>query len=65
MLIEETAGIYLKAKTGDYIEAGEPIAILYSNKEETFAAAEKRLLASTWVGKSVPKKEPLILDIVE
>jgi len=64
-VIDMAAGICLKAKTGDYVEAGEPIAILYSNKEEAFPAAEKRLLSATWIGKDAPKKAPLILDVVE
>ncbi len=64
-VIDPTAGIYLCAKTGDYVEKGQPIARLYSSEESRFAAAEARLLAATRLGKEPPKSEPLILDVVE
>lgn len=64
-VIDPTAGIYLRAKTGDFVKKGEVIATLYSNKQASFAAAEERLLSATRIGADAPKKEPLILDTVE
>lgn len=64
-VIDMAAGIYLRAKTGDYVQAGDEIAILYSEKESAFAAAEARLLSATKIGAEKPAAEPLILDIVE
>lgn len=64
-VIDAAAGIYLCKKTGDAVQCGEPIAILYSEKESGFAAAEERLLKATTIGGDEPKKQPLILDIVE
>ena len=64
-VIDFTAGIYLHAKTGDWVEVGTPIATLYSNKENGFAAAEERLLKATRIEKKQPKEEPLILDVIE
>ncbi len=64
-VIDPTAGIYLKAKTGDYVRAGDPIAVLYSGKESGFAAAEERLLAATHIAKEKPQQIPLVLDVVE
>ncbi len=64
-VIDMAAGIYLRAKTGDFVEAGDPIATMYSEKEESFAAAEQRLLAATRIDIKKPLEEPLILDIVE
>lgn len=64
-VIDPTAGIYLKAKTGDYVQAGDPIAELYSEKQTGFAQAEERLLAATRISATAPKAEPLILDIIE
>ena len=64
-VIDPTAGIYLRAKTGDFVKKGDVIATLYTSKQETFDAAEKRLLASTQIGQTVPKNQPLILDVVE
>ena len=64
-VIDPTAGIYLRAKTGDYVRTGDPIAVLYSGKEMGFAAAEEKLLSATHISEVAPKAEPLILDIVE
>ncbi|MBR2442201.1 MAG: pyrimidine-nucleoside phosphorylase [Clostridia bacterium] len=64
-VIDMAAGIYLQAKTGDFVNEGDPIAILYSEKEERFAAAEAKLLEATKIGENKPKEEPLVLDIVE
>jgi pyrimidine-nucleoside phosphorylase len=64
-VIDPTAGIYLLAKTGDYVEAGMPIATLYSGREDRFAIAEERLLKATQMGAEAPEEVPLILDVVE
>ncbi len=63
--IDAAAGVYLCKKTGDYVEKGETIAILYSEKESGFKASEERLLSGTRFGKEKPQAEPLILDVVE
>ncbi len=63
-VIDMSAGIYLQAKTGDFVNAGEPIATLYSSKND-FAAAEARLLSATTISEKAPVNQPLILDIVE
>ena len=64
-VIDFTAGIYLQAKTGDYVKEGDPIATLYSGKENGFAAAEERLLSATRFADEAPKSAPLVLDVVE
>lgn len=58
--IDYTAGLILRAKTGDYVRAGDPIATLYTCDESHFAAAEQRLLASTVIGDEKPEERPLI-----
>lgn len=63
-VIDMSAGIYLQAKTGDFVKAGEPIATLYSSKND-FVAAEARLLSATTISEKAPINQPLILDIVE
>ncbi|MBR2340948.1 MAG: pyrimidine-nucleoside phosphorylase [Clostridia bacterium] len=63
--IDFSAGIYLHAKTGDYVEKGAPIATMYASKQELFASAEEKLLDSTAIGKTAPIAQPLILDVVE
>ncbi len=64
-VIDSSAGIVLCVKTGDYVERGTPIATLYSNKENSFALAAKRLLSATVITEEKPQEKPLILDIVE
>ena len=63
--IDFSAGIYLHAKTGDFVEAGMPIATLYANNQSLFAQAEKKLLEATQISQTPPNKQPLVLDIVE
>lgn len=63
--IDPSAGIYLLAKTGDFVGKGTPIARLYTNKESSLDGAEARLLSATRIESVAPKKQPLILDIVE
>ena len=64
-VIDPSAGIVLCVKTGDYVESGMPIATLYSDKENCFEAAAKRLLSATEITEEKPQEQPLILDIVE
>lgn len=64
-VIDFAAGIRLIAKTGDAVKAGQPIAILYAEREELFAAAEKKLLESTRIEDNAPPRRPLILAKVE
>ena len=64
-VIDFAAGIVLKAKTGDFVKAGDPIAVLYSDKESGFDNAETRLHAATRIGKEKPREMPLILDVVQ
>lgn len=64
-VIDPSAGIYLLAKTGDFVKKGEPIARLYTNKAESLDGAEARLLSATRIESIPPKQQPLILDVVE
>ena len=63
--IDFSAGIKLVKKTGDKLEKGDTIAILYTSEEHRFAAAAKRLIDATHIGSSKPDDAPLIYDIVE
>ncbi len=63
--IDMAAGIRLCKKTGDYVNAGDTLAVLYSEKESAFEVAKERLLRATKIETQPPKNEPLILDIVE
>ena len=63
--IDFSAGIKLVKKTGDRVEIGDTLAVLYTSDESRLAASEKKLLESTFIGDVKPADEPLILDIVE
>lgn len=64
-VIDSSAGIMLKAKTGDYVRAGDTVAVLYSEREECFAPSAARFLTATRMGDNAPEAMPLILDTVE
>ena len=63
--IDLTAGILLHAKTGDSIHRGQPIATLYTSREDLLDAAEAKLLSSTEISASKPTPRPLIVGLVE
>ena len=63
-VIDMSAGIYLHAKTGDWVEAGKPIATLYTSDPDKTAAAKQTLLAATQIGEIAPDKRPLIFKII-
>ena len=63
--IDYTAGIRLCAKRGDLVKAGEPLCMLYADREELFAAAEEKVLSSVTLGDQPPAPRPLIFETVE
>ena len=63
--IDYSAGIMLIKKTGDKVEKGEVIAVLYANDENLFNASEERFIKSTIIEERKPEKRPLIFDVVD
>lgn len=63
--IDYSAGIILKRKTGDFVDAGEEIATLYANDKSKFDPAEKLLLSATQIQEKKPQNEPLVYCTVE
>ena len=63
--IDFSAGIKLVKKTGDKVEVGDTLAVLYTSDIARFEASKKKLIESTFIGEAKPDDEPLILDIVE
>ena len=62
--IDYGVGLVLKKKTGDFVRAGETLAVLYANDRALFPKAREVFLESlTWTEK-VPQKQPLILGII-
>ena len=62
--IDFAAGIILRAKTGDFVNEGEVIATLYSEKN-SFESSAKKLLESTKICNTPPEKRDLVLARVE
>ena len=59
-VIDLSAGIELLAKTGDYVEAGQPLAILHASKESLFASAERKFLDALTLSDEKPEEQKLI-----
>ncbi len=63
--IDFSAGIMLLKKTGDRVEEGEDIAILYTSNEDKFSSSMAKFLSSTVIEDSAPQSRPIVLDRVE
>ena len=63
--IDPGAGIVLMKNKGDYAEAGECIARLYADNEETCARGAERFLNALSVGPEKPEIGPLLLERIE
>ena len=62
--IDYSAGIYFNYKVGDYVHAGDDLAVLYTNNKEA-AGGAKQLLQEAYVFRGTPPvKQPLITRIV-
>lgn len=59
-VIDLSAGIELFAKTSDYVEAGQPLAILHASKESLFASAEHKFLDALTLSDNKPEEQKLI-----
>ena len=59
-MIDYSAGIVLKKKTGDRIRKGDVLAVLYGNKEEKIQPAQEQFLKALKVEDREPEKEKLV-----
>jgi len=62
--IDHAAGIRILKKTGDKVQAGDPIALLYTNRPDAVASATKAYLAAVTVGDTPPEEQELIYSVV-
>lgn len=62
--IDMSAGIALRKKTGDKVQKGDTLAILYSDRESAFCASEQKFLSALEFSKEKPKDLPLIYKII-
>ncbi len=63
--IDTAAGIRILKKTGDRVEAGEPLAVLYTSSEDRFTAAADRYKGAIEIQITPPEKQPLIYGVIE
>lgn len=64
-VIDLSAGLVLSKKTGDYVNEGDVIATLYTNRGETPEAAEKIFVSALEFSDEKPAPRQLIIDSVE
>ncbi len=63
--IDLSVGLVLQKKVGDYVKAGEILAVIHANDEDKAKEAERRLLAAYTIGDEKPEKQPFIKAIVQ
>ena len=62
--IDPAAGIVLEKTVGDWVEAGEPLAWLYTNRPDTLSDAAARFTAALTLGEEPPAPQPLIYGTI-
>ncbi|MCL2216031.1 MAG: pyrimidine-nucleoside phosphorylase [Defluviitaleaceae bacterium] len=58
--IDFSAGIILHAKTGDYVEKGQPLATLHTSRSASVETATKKFLNSLTFAEAPPPQRPMI-----
>ncbi len=62
--IDLSVGLVLQKKVGDYVEAGEVLAILHANDESRAVQAGERFLKACHIGTQAPGKRPFIKEVL-
>ncbi len=57
-------GLVLCKKVGDYVEKGEPLAMLYANDENRAKEAETRYLRACSIQDTPPDRTPFIKAVI-
>jgi pyrimidine-nucleoside phosphorylase len=64
-IIDPKAGIKLNKKVGDPVEAGDSLAVFYTDREDVLESVRARIGKAFRVGFAKPAPKPLVLDIVD
>ena len=64
-IIDMSAGIVLKKKTGEHVERGEVIAELHTSNESRISAAEEKFIYSLSFSEESIQKKPLIYKTIK
>lgn len=62
--IDYAAGLHILCKTGERVETGQPIAVLYTNRPEQVEGAAAAYLRAVTVGQTPPASKPLLYTTV-
>ena len=62
--IDLSVGLVLYKKVGDYVEAGEPLAVIHANDAGKAEQARTRYLKACTIAGDVPERTPFIKDIL-
>ncbi len=58
--IDYAAGLRISKKTGEWVEEGQELAVLYTNRPEALAEAEERYQKAVTIGPDAPEALPLV-----
>lgn len=62
--VDPAVGLVIKARIGDRVERGQPLAILHARTQAQAEAAVECLRSAVAIGETPPSREPLIRDWV-
>ncbi len=62
--IDHAVGILCRAKRGDRVEQGQPLAEVHARDEETATRAVAEVTAAYTLGEEPPEPQPLVLDVL-
>ena len=64
-VIDYSAGITLKAKTGDFVNQGDVLAVLHTSKQEIIEEAKQLYLAALDISEQKPEEQTLIYKTIK
>jgi pyrimidine-nucleoside phosphorylase len=62
--VDFSAGVVLKAKQGEYINAGDLVCVLHTNNENAANEAEKLICENIVISSAQPPKVPLVYEVL-
>ena len=63
--IDYSAGIYLTRRFGEFVQEGETIAVIYTNKQEAVKEAENMILSAYEITETKPEKFNMVYKIID
>ena len=63
--VDHLAGISLKKKTGDYVSAGDTLAVFHTSNESLIIGAQERFISALKISEAKPDLKPLVYAKIE